>query len=79
MGLLVDEVTRNGPADREGIRPGDLLLRLDGATVPTLTEAGLVLEGLRPRERVAVEGLRLRGDPRAPFLWLTELTAERAR
>jgi len=76
-GLIVDEVAAGGPAQRVGIRPGDLILRLNRVTVPTLTDAGLALENVQPRRRVPVEGLRLRADP--PFFWTVSLQARSSR
>ncbi len=62
VGLIVDEVAAGGPAQRVGIRPGDLILRLNRVTVPTLTDAGLALEGVRSRQWVPVDGWRLRPE-----------------
>jgi serine protease Do len=77
VGLIVDEVVARGPADQAGIRPGDLVLRLDRVTVPTLIDAGLALENVRPQQPVPVEGLRLRADP--PFFWTASLRARNPR
>ena len=67
IGLLVEELERGGPADQAGIRPGDLILRLERGTVATFEDLGLVLEGTQPGQRVLVEGLRLHTDP--AFFW----------
>lgn len=75
IGLLVDEVLSRGPAERAGIIAGDVILRVEGMNVPSVGELGLVLEGVRPGQRVAVEGLRVRSDP--PFLWNVSIPAAR--
>ena len=53
-GMLIGGVEPQGPADRAGLRAGDVIVRLDGR--PTRSEAafGDVLARLKPGERVAV-------------------------
>jgi len=53
-GMLVERVVRAGPADRAGLRGGDVIVRLDGR--PTLSEAafGDALAHLTPGGRVSV-------------------------
>jgi len=65
--LMVVNVDPGGPADRVGMRPADLILRLDRVPVLTLKDVGLALERTAGGERLLVEGLRLRADP--PFFW----------
>jgi len=65
--LVVDSVQPNSPADRVGIREGDVILRLNRIAVTKLEEVGLTLESVQPGEEVLVEGLRWRADP--AFIW----------
>ena len=53
-GMLVEHGVRAGPADRAGLRVGDVIVRLDGR--PTLSEAafGDALAHLTPGRRVSV-------------------------
>lgn len=73
VGLVVTKVTPRGPADRIGIMPTDFILRLDRLPVATLQDVGLVLEQVRRRDPVSVEGLRV--DATRPFLWTGTLRA----
>lgn len=76
-GLIVTNVERGGPADRVGMRPTDLILRLDRVPVVSLKDVGLALEQTRPGDRVLVEGLRIQADP--AFFWSVPLRARSAR
>jgi serine protease Do len=53
-GLLVHAVEEGGPADRAGIRPGDLVVSAAGAPVTTVDELAAALEGADPGAAVAV-------------------------
>ena len=50
-GVRIIEVVRGGPADRSGLRAGDILLTLDGQAVPTLS----ALQRLLGPERIGRE------------------------
>ncbi len=75
INIVVDSVQPNSPADRAGIREGDVILRLNRIAVTTLEEVGLSLEGVQPAEDVLVDGLRWRADP--AFVWSVPLRARR--
>ncbi|MDA8324385.1 MAG: trypsin-like peptidase domain-containing protein [Actinomycetota bacterium] len=62
-GVTVDQAPADSPAAKAGIRAGDVIAGVDGQLTPTVTELELVLAGLRPGQRVAVEILR-GGNPR---------------
>jgi S1-C subfamily serine protease len=51
--VLVDGVQRGGPADRAGIRPGDVIVAVDGTRTPTTEQ--LALSKLKPGQRVKVQ------------------------
>lgn len=75
IGLMVAGVERRGPAERAGVRSGDLILRLDRVTTASLKDVGLTLEQVTPGGRVVVEGLRLNADP--AFFWTVSLKTRR--
>jgi S1-C subfamily serine protease len=58
IGLLVRSVDRHSPADRSGVRPGDLLVQLGRLRVRDLDAAGLELEGVKPDEAKYIRVLR---------------------
>ncbi len=58
QGVVVAAVLRGGPADRAGLRPGDVILRIDGRPVRDARDALDRIAGRRPGERVVLEGLR---------------------
>jgi serine protease Do len=53
-GLLVHAVEEGGPADRAGIRQGDLIVRVAGTEVTTVDELAATLEGTDPDAAVEV-------------------------
>jgi len=75
VGIVVKSVERNGPAARKGIVPGDILLRVNRVSVPTLADVGLALEGVQRGERVVIEGF----DVQRRDLWIATLRAEPER
>jgi S1-C subfamily serine protease len=60
-GVRVLEVERGGPADRAGIRPADILVALDGATIASLTDLQRALGGERVGQPTIVSLIR-RGE-----------------
>jgi serine protease Do len=74
-GVLVEAVSRGGPAASAGIQAGDILMRVERVAVASLHDVGLALESVGGGERVVLEGLRLRADP--PFFWQVTLRTQR--
>ena len=58
-GLLVHAVEEGGPADRAGLRPGDLVVRVAGTDITTVDELAGALEAADPE--ASVEVLVVRG------------------
>jgi putative serine protease PepD len=54
LGVGVVSVTPGGPAARAGIRPGDIIVAIDGTPTPTAQALGAALAELRPGQKVSV-------------------------
>ncbi|MBP3731082.1 MAG: trypsin-like peptidase domain-containing protein [Mailhella sp.] len=54
QGLLVTEVFRGGPAEKAGIKPGDVILSMDGNTVADRSRYMLLLRNHQPRAPLPV-------------------------
>lgn len=65
VNLITEAVERNSPADRAGIRPGDVILRVERVPTTSLTDMGLVLERVPAAAVVMLEGVR----PDPFFAW----------
>lgn len=57
-GILVSDVTPGGPADKAGIKRGDVILALNGTKVDQLTELTSMVAQLAPGTKVDVKVLR---------------------
>jgi S1-C subfamily serine protease len=53
-GVLVAGVAKGGPADKAGIRPGEIITAINGQPTPTLPALGAVLAQLNPGDTVKV-------------------------
>jgi serine protease Do len=54
QGALVSSVERDGPADKAGVEPGDVILRFDGKSIDRSSELPRVVGGTKPGTRVAM-------------------------
>jgi S1-C subfamily serine protease len=72
-GILIGRVQKGGPADRAGIRAGDVLVSLNGQA--TLSEAAFdsVLASLKPKQTVKATVVRPDGKSRTVTIHLGEL------
>jgi serine protease Do len=57
-GLNVDKVGRESPAEKAGIKPGDVLLKMDGIELKSRDQLQDLLKEKAPDDRVALELLR---------------------
>lgn len=57
-GVLVNEVFEKDPAAAAGIKPGDILTRIDGSVIDTPNRLSRVVAGLRPGMTTKVEIVR---------------------
>jgi serine protease Do len=62
-GLLVDSVTPSSPADQQGIRNGDLLLRLDGTPLTSMIDFYVQMIDKAVGEPMTVDFVRPTGTP----------------
>ena len=60
QGVLITGVVQNGPASEGGIRPGDVVLRIEGTTVTSTPQLLNAVASLKPRETATI-GVQ-RGD-----------------
>jgi len=70
-GLSVDKVGRESPAEKAGLKSGDILLKMDGAELKTKDQFQDLLKEKAPDDRVALELLR-NGKPETLTLRLGE-------
>jgi serine protease Do len=75
-GVAVVEVTGDGPAGGAGLRAEDIIVAVDGESVSTPAELGLIIASRRPGQRVLLEVVRDRRVREIPVV-LAEFTPER--
>ena len=62
-GALISEISPDGPAEKGGLRPGDVIVKFDGKKVPTMRDLPRIVADTDIDKRVRVEVVR-RGKPR---------------
>jgi len=73
-GALVNDVTPGGPADKAGIKNGDVIRKLDGKTVAGADQLTAMVTNINPGTEVTMDILR-DGKPMAIHLTLGERPA----
>ena len=64
-GVVVLEVVQGGPADRAGLRPGDVIVRMDDAAVDTVEDLFGELRQRKPSSQVRITFIRDRREQQA--------------
>lgn len=62
IGILVTRIIEGGPAQTAGLRPGDVILAINGEPIVSAQQARLLVAALEPGDRINVEGWR-QGQP----------------
>lgn len=80
LGVLVEAVTPGGPADRAGIRSGDLISKVGGKVIGSTTELpgarlSESLAKLEPHDTVAIEFYRGRNRQTVPVVAVAAMSA----
>lgn len=57
-GALVNEVEKDGPADKAGLKSGDVIVRLDGQEVMASADLPVLVANVKPGTKARVEVLR---------------------
>ncbi|GAA0396608.1 protease [Acrocarpospora corrugata] len=74
IGVAVGEVTRGSGAAKAGLRPGDVILSVNGSPTPTTTALSQVLATLNPGSQVKVEFETFNGRTKTVLVTLGELS-----
>jgi S1-C subfamily serine protease len=57
-GLLVTKVVEDGPADKAGLKVGDVIIKADGDRVETRREIGIIIQTKKKDESMSLEVIR---------------------
>jgi S1-C subfamily serine protease len=72
-GVIIAAVKPGGPADRAGLRKGEVILSIAGRPTPSTEELATALAELKPGQEVPVEVAGANGDKRTVTVRLAEL------
>ena len=72
-GVIVASVERGGPADKAGIRPGEVILAIDGQPAPSTEALATLLAEHKPGDRVKVDLVDPDGAKRSVTVALGQL------
>ncbi|MFJ5446268.1 Do family serine endopeptidase [Methylobacillus methanolivorans] len=78
-GSLVAGVVRGGPADKAGLRPGDILLEIDGREVIDSSTMLNVISNLKPEKKVMIKLARNENELTLPIMIGKRPTPQLAR
>ena len=57
-GILLNSIVAGSPAEVAGLRPGDVVLRINGENIRSRQQALLIVARLNPEDQVEIEGIR---------------------
>lgn len=60
-GILIDEVEKDSPASRAGVRAGDILVEMDGAIIAGFKDLDSVMPGLKTGVPTPIKVYRTQG------------------
>lgn len=79
VGIYIDAVETDGPAAKCGLKPDDIILKVDGASVNTAEELIVARDKHKPGEKVTLTVFRRKGEQRLSLpLTLAEDRGDRA-
>jgi S1-C subfamily serine protease len=73
VGVGVAAVIRGGPAAKAGLRPGDVITKINGTPVPDAETLAVVLAALRPGQQVTLDVITVSGSTTTVHLTLGQL------
>ncbi|MEO8310558.1 MAG: DegQ family serine endoprotease [Caldimonas sp.] len=76
VGALVQSVEAGGPAEKAGVEPGDVIVKVDGRTVESSVELPRIVGNIKPGTKAALQVFR-RGSTRDLSVVVAEFEPER--
>ena len=56
--IIIAAVLKNGPADKAGVKPGDILVSVEGQTISNMSEMFNLIAKLKPDSKTKIVVLR---------------------